>query len=48
MHADGKDAVKAEVIFQGSHTTSLQTLCSISDKLTSKMASGGFLGGSLC
>ncbi|NXH63967.1 PHF11 protein, partial [Rhabdornis inornatus] len=40
VHADGKDAVKAEIIFQGSHTTSLQTLCSINNKLISQMASG--------
>ncbi|NXM86005.1 PHF11 protein, partial [Oenanthe oenanthe] len=38
----GKERVKAEIIFQGSHMTSAQTLCNINNnKLTSKMASGG-------
>ncbi|NWT69940.1 PHF11 protein, partial [Prunella himalayana] len=41
VHADGKDTVKAETIFQRSCTTSLQTLCSINNiKLTTQMASG--------
>lgn len=44
----GKDRVEAEIISQRFHTTSPQTLCGINGiKLTSQMASGGFLEGSL-